>query len=189
MKVMCEYEFFIKILSKKYQPSNQKLLEEPEKQKVNIDNNGIGLNQHTLYKFDVKGQIDPLPFFDGSDNAPKGLRCFCDYVLVADFQGTLQIILIELKTGDSTHAKVQFEAAELFVNYLLKTADRIKAASIDFDFSNNTIIKKVVIKKGISPKSTTKPKINSQDLQVIGNNHYTYRTGRFDIAHICRFNR
>ncbi len=187
MKVMDAYKFFTKILSDRYKPSDQKHLKELEKHVVDIYNNGIDLNEYALYKFDVNGQNDPFPFFDGSDNAPKNLRCFCDYVLVAYFQGAIHIILIELKTGDASHAKVQFEAAELFVNFLLNTADRIKRESLDFDFFNHTIIKKVVIKKGPTQKPLTKPSRTIQDLRHIGSNHYIYKTNRFDITHICRF--
>ncbi|MCC8119779.1 MAG: hypothetical protein LIP09_13680 [Bacteroidales bacterium] len=184
---MDAYKFFTKILSDRYKPSNQRLLEEPAKQRVWIDYNGIDLRQYALYKFDVNGDDNPFPFFESSDNAHKNLRCFCDYVLVADFQGAIHIILIELKTGDASHAKVQFEAAELFVNFLLRTADRIKRESLDFDFSNHTIIKKVVIKKGPTQKPLTKPSRTIQDLRHIGPNHYIYKTNSFDIAHICRF--
>lgn len=179
------YSLISRMLSDKFLVKDNRM-EEKGTQTVTICNkNGQRVHDYSLYRFD-SSKSDFLPFFNNSRQAPSRLRSFCDYILSVEFRGKHFLLLIELKSGKSTEAQYQLEAAECFVNYIITSAKRIKdfndEALSDFD---SVIVKKITVKKGIV-RPTTKP--NQQtDIQLVDNDRIIYRTDKFDLERICRF--
>lgn len=182
---MDEYKFFKDILSVEFCVKNQKALVEDGVQHISISSDGKGFEEYSLYRFDLK-ENEFLPFFNKTHNAPKNLRAFCDYILLAIVCGKLYILLIELKSGGAEHVSHQLDAGEDFIRYITARIERIKKANNRADAFDvkNINIRKVVV-KNLSLRPATKGKINNLDFQ---NGHYIYKTKSFDIVHICRCN-
>ena len=75
----------------------------------------------TLYRFDPNKE-EIFPFFEKG----IGLRSICDYVLLADYDDDLYVLLIELKLGKLNNAKEQLNATENLISYIITSALRIK---------------------------------------------------------------
>lgn len=100
-----------------------------------------------------------LPFFNSTHDCPRHLRKFCDYVMLAHDGKKLNIVLLELKRSKKDpDEKQQLLASELFIRYIVDSAERIKLANNYKDFDHEHItIRKVCIKKYPGLKMTKRP--------------------------------
>ena len=172
---MNEYELYTRILAPRLIRNNQKELVESERDhKVTIIDKGI---VYTLYRYDMNEEKERfLPFFNNTNEdkgkAVKyptlvGLRKFCDYILLAERKDKLFVVLIEMKSGDAEGAEVQLEATACFMEYVKKTAERIKDKNGYRNFSSaNIVIKKAILKPGRTRPGTNKAKSFPVDFRV-----------------------
>ncbi len=106
---------------------------------LKIDSKGI--DRYCLYKFDPE-ILDLFPFFENKE----GLKKICDYVMFVFHNDKTFVFVIELKSGGNQVSR-QLEATELFMNFILKSAQRIgikigKPIIKKIRISNNTILKR-----------------------------------------------
>lgn len=168
---MTDFEYLNLILNRKYLCRGSEALimiedqgNEYKPHKVKI-NTGTSVSQVALYRFDEKEKGDFMPFFNSShhtpkqsDDAPKSLRAFCDYIVLAEKNNTLYIVLIEMKRGAPTGAEQQLAAGYEFMNYVLRSAIRIKQINNVSDFSiENVMFRRVLLRLAISSKLKTRP--------------------------------
>jgi len=180
---MGEYDFLNKMLSDKYLRSNQSVLIEEGVQATRISQGRCV--PYMLYRFDTKGKDDILPFFNQTNNSPKNLKAFCDYIILAEYDKKPYAILIELKSGDAEHAQCQLNASQCFVDYLKLSAVRIKDANDCITFNGEAVNTVKVVVKPVKTRRTTRID-NPSNLK--GNGGYlTYTTTTFDISRVCRF--
>lgn len=158
---MSEYDQLCNILDKGFQASNQNLMIEAKgttykPQKVVIDGTGRVNLTWTLYRFDLE-EKEFLQFFNRTDEAPEGLRKFCDYVLLVEAGGKSYVLLVEMKRGSLGDAEKQLNASECFINFLYNSAERLQR---DFDGSefnrSSVVLRKIKLKECKSNKLTTK---------------------------------
>jgi hypothetical protein len=123
---------------------------------VKIDVCG-GMNV-AVYRFDIESKKDHLPFFrKGSENSPKSLTKFCDYIILVEKEFNLTIFLIEMKRGTTDGYKKQIQAAEYFMQYILSSAERVKDDNDMPNFNAQNIgFRKVLIRQTMSNKELTK---------------------------------
>lgn len=120
---------------------------------------------YALYRFDPD-EREIFPFFSNSEGKSGGLRKICDYILFAEEQEHLYIILIELKLGTASATK-QLIASECFVSFIENTARRL-----DYQLTPNVYKLKVRICEERSrrgSKGSTKPKDLKPDVNGILN--------------------
>lgn len=113
-----------------------------------------------LYRFSLDDE-EFLPFFkDSRIGGPKGLRKFCDYVMLINKNDNLTVALIEMKrSANDSGYKSQLEASKLFMDYVIANADRIKDLNDFEDFDSQSIIfRKIRVRKPATNKFTTKPR-------------------------------
>lgn len=155
---MYEYDLITRILSPRLQPENQKVLMEnthtTNHQASIINGRRI---RYTLYRYDQteQGQCF-LPFFNNTHDgdlgiapcpAPSDLLKFCDYILLAEKNEVLYVLLIELKSGHNGDASKQLDASAVFFEYIKKTASRISNANGYSSFNTQNIkIKQIILK-------------------------------------------
>lgn len=157
---MSEYEQLCSILSDEFLSENQDVMVETKgtthkAQRVEIDDLRRGFIR-TLYRFDTEKK-DFLCFFNNTDNAPEGLRKFCDYVLLVKNRERTVIMLIELKRGKIDGADEQLKASEVFIEFLHKTAERLHLDYGDSKFNRrNVVLRKIIIKEAKSNKDVIK---------------------------------
>ena len=182
---MSEYDQLCNILDKGFQASNQNLMIEAKgttykPQKVVIDGTGRTNLSWTLYRFDLDDK-EFLQFFNRTDEAPEGLRKFCDYVLLVEAGGKSYVLLIEMKRGSLGDAEKQLNASECFIKYLYSSAERLQKDYDSYMFNRKSItLRKIKLKKCKSNKRTTKggPSIDKSQEFI------TYESvGQFPIAH------
>lgn len=156
---MTEYDQLCSILSDEFLSASQDVMIESKAgihkpQRVNIDDGKRGYIRN-LYRFDLE-EKEFLHFFNKAENSPKGLRKFCDYILLVKHGDKTFVLLIELKRGDTSGADKQLKASEAFIEFLHKTAERLHRDFADFDFNRrNVILRKIIIKKVKSNKTRT----------------------------------
>ena len=141
---MKEYELYTSLLAPNLKPQNQFfLVESKNKHKAEIIANKI---THSLYRYDQEEQKDQfLPFFNHS-HILKDLLKFCDYILLAEKNDKLYVLLIEMKSGSNTDAPKQLEATD--------TADRISSAN-GYVFDRKKIAtRKIILKPPIAKLQT-----------------------------------
>lgn len=148
---MTEFDLYNRILAAKYKAKRQDRLEEkkcriPQTAKI-IDQ---AVDAYVVYRFDLDKE-NFLPFFnnnnEGAAKAPKKLKAFCDYIILAAIGNKLYVVLVEMKSGLGNGATGQLEATETFMKYIMKTALRIKDINGYGDFDeNNIIIRKLILK-------------------------------------------
>lgn len=167
---MFEIDFLSNILNNKFLvDENPLLMCEPEDglhdaQVVLIEDKLNKLTNLHLYNFsdeEHKGG-NLLPFFNQEyinlPHAPKGLNKFCDYVLLLACDGIPYIFLFELKRGTKEDAHKQLGASKTFMDFIIATANRIKAENNHDDFDSNKIrFRRIIIKEEVSNKHITKP--------------------------------
>lgn len=181
---MSEYDQLCSILDKEFRASNQSLMIEAKgttykPQKVVIDGTGRTNLTWTLYRFNTEDK-EFLQFFNRTDEAPEGLRKFCDYVLLAEASGKSYVLLIEMKRGSLGDAEKQLNASECFINYLYSSAERLQRDFDGYEFNRKRVIlRKIKLKKCKSNKLTTKGGLRVDKTQEF----ITYESvGQFPIA-------
>lgn len=148
--------------------------DEHDEQRVEIVNRVRSLTNMALYRFDEKyAGKDSLPFFNNSyeagTHAPADLRSFCDYILLAEKNDTLYVLLIELKRGDTHGFRKQIDASKCFMDYVIDSAERIKHENSFDDFDRNNIrFRRILIKKCVSEKQAT----HDSDIIIFDKNDY-----------------
>ncbi|MBO4371434.1 MAG: hypothetical protein J5826_00740 [Bacteroidales bacterium] len=157
---MKEFDQLNRILDKAFLSSSQDVMienkGEMQPQIVSIENGGRKNLSYTLYRFDLDSE-EFLNFFNRSDDAPEGLRKFCDYVLLVSICDKTYIMLIELKRGSIKDAAKQLNASKVFVEFLCSSAERLCADFDDFPFNRKNILwRKIKLKKLKSNKQFTK---------------------------------
>jgi hypothetical protein len=159
---MNEFDLLARVLSPVYLDKSQHVMKEENASRsfdIEITQRKI---RYSVYRFDAD-MNNFLPFFnndyrtqDPTKHAPKGLREFCDYVILAEYKDSLYIFLVELKSGCTEGASSQLDASEMFMNYICKSAERISLRNgVDFK-EGNIYIKKVIILNGIRPKTNVR---------------------------------
>ena len=141
---------------------------------------GPGIRGYELYEFGDKENCRHLPFFNNTNNhkdlpnAPSGLIAFCDYILLVEFKQLLHIVLIELKRGSTTHARLQLEASKVFMQYVLNSAERIK------DDNNMEMFDKgkTLFRKGIITQNEKEPLNSHLPKNFNKNDVLTYTTSK-----------
>lgn len=129
------------------------------KQEVTIAMRDKHITNIALYRYDIDTK-DHLPFFTkGSNNSPKSLTKFCDYVILVEKDSVLNILLVEMKRGVKGEYIKQLQASKLFMNYILSSAERIKADNDMDSFSAaNVKYRSVLLVLAKSKKMHTKKK-------------------------------
>jgi len=103
--------------------------------------------EYILYRFNPDEE-EIFPFF----NDATDLKKICDYILFAERGRSLYVLLIEMKLGMGSVHK-QLDASELFIKYILDSAERIGSKIEDYH------IRKVrICERKSKGKRTTKPK-------------------------------
>lgn len=114
---MSKIDLVKNILADKFIVSKDKLVEDNIMERNIVHHHDI--SDYELYRFDPDNE-DIFPFFKET----KDLKKICDYILLAEQGKNLFILLIEMKLGNKSPHK-QLNATELFVKYILKSAERI----------------------------------------------------------------
>lgn len=182
---MNEYAFLNKMHSIKYKEDDETVMKEKKFHSVKIRQNKRV--KYSLYRFDQEAKGDFLPFFDASNDAPKGMRSFCDYVILAEVSQKPYIILVEMKNSRAGHAHEQLEGSRCFVDYITDTAERIKVANGQDDFSKD----KINVLEVVLINVNTRPSVRSgkhMNILIDDKGAINYKTVLFDIAHICKYN-
>lgn len=180
---MSEYDQLCRILDARFLANPQERMIEKKgdalkPQIVKIDNSGKSGISWTLYKFELD-DIDFIPFFNRTHDAPEGLRKFCDYVLLVGRREKTYVMLIEMKRGDMGADK-QLNASETFIEYLYKSAERLHRDYDELEFNRgNVTLLKIKVKERKSKKLPTKglPPIDTRQ-EFISFDSY----GQFPIA-------
>jgi len=103
--------------------------------KVSISISG----QYLLYKFEKNGQIQ-IPYFKDT----KDVKKIADFVLFTIKEGTLFILIFELKNGNGNPYK-QLVATKILVEYFIETIKRISKVSLNkIEFRKIAITNKAV---------------------------------------------
>lgn len=164
---MSEYEIYTRILAPRLRPTPQSVLIEKTEKKDHIatiepDRKII----YTLYRYDQKEQKELFfPFFNNTHDGEhdkaelptlESLLQFCDYILLAEKNGTLYVLLIEMKSGSNGDAVVQLDASATFMDYVKNTALRIAKLNDYKNFDPDSIIvRKIVLKPAPNTRPTT----------------------------------
>lgn len=173
---MSDFEYIKWILDDSYlctSPNHLTMIEskgdDHRPQIVSIQNSIRAISNIALYRFDAEEKGDFLPFFNDKNGSPERLNAFCDYIALLEHNGSLIIFLLELKRGGKTGMEDQILASYEFMQYVLKSAERIKIINKMPDFSvDNVEFRRILIRKKASNKHITKPKdIKIMDKQSI----------------------
>ena len=155
---MSEYDLYTSILAPRFLCENQTLLSEKTekgKHEARIITQRI---DYSIYRYDQTEHGDLfLPFFNNTHDgergkaavpAPSDLLKFCDYIILAEQNNALYVLLIEMKSGSTGDANRQLDASYLFMEYIKSTAQRISKAN-GYERFNVTNIKtrKIVLKQ------------------------------------------
>ena len=166
LDIMSEYDLYTRILAPKLKPKNQKVLTEQTGRKMQkADISSDGKICYTVYRYDQGEQREQFfPFFNNTHDgdmgkaetpSPEGLLRFCDYILLAERNNRLYVLLIELKSGANGDAIKQLDATATFMDYVKNTAIRIAEENGYQNFNvENVKVRKIVLKP-INTKSTT----------------------------------
>ncbi len=160
---MREYEFIDRILNSHFQLQDDEsgvLVEakqcphhKPQRIKI-LKTRPI--SSLSVYRFDPDDE-DFLPFF----GRITGLKRFCDYVMLAEASERLIVILIEMKRSKNDNKyKSQLDAAKLFMEYVIASAERVKNENgySDFDGSSIQLRRVKILADPTFNKLTTKPR-------------------------------
>lgn len=173
---MNEFNFLKDILHPKYLADDQTLMVEDK----DCDHHAAHtvkivktkpITDMSLYRFSLDDE-DFLPFFTDSRNkvipGPKGLKKFCDYIILVEKDDKLIIVLVEMKRSKKDpDYKNQLDASQLFMEYVIKSAVRIMNMNGNDDFDErNIVFRKVKIRKPKSNKFITKPRQKAIDSRL-----------------------
>ena len=136
-----------------------------KEQRVRIVCSSSSVSKMSLYGFNAleKGTAELFPFFNqrtvGSGKAPHGLTSFCDYILLVQHVKGLFVFFLEMKRGRHDDADKQIEASSVFFDYIVQSAERVKAENGFQDFDPQQVrYRKIVINNASSNKRITKDK-------------------------------
>lgn len=185
---MNEFELLVRVLSQKYlAPSQSVMTEASASQASDVKIKPGKVRQYTVYRFDAELE-DFLPFFsnehgtpDPAKHAPKGLREFCDYMILAAHEQSLHIFLVELKSGSTKGASSQLQASELFTRYICDSASRISQRNGMTFNGGNIHIRKVIIRNGARPTTNVRNCQPDWDQPV-----WTLPWSQFPLTQLCR---
>ena len=145
-----------------------------KEQKVTIVNSSAHISKMNLYCFNTSetNAEKILPFFNRSKDepkAPRGLLCFCDYILLVQHNKGLFVFFLEMKRGMRRDASKQIDASSVFFDYVLQSAERIKGENGYQDFDSKQVrYRKIVINEVYSNKKITKDKdIEGADMDSV----------------------
>lgn len=125
---------------------------------VKIKSGDRNITKIVLYRFDRDTMGDHIPFFNRTQEAPNGLKAFCDYVILVEKSTRLIVVLVEMKRGTNAKSENQLDAAFLFMDYVLNSAERIKEKNGMPEFTRNDVeIRRIRVKRPASNKLVTKP--------------------------------
>lgn len=192
---MTDFDFIKLILNKRYLCKGDEAMVMKEDQGTEYKphtvriNAGATISQIALYRFDEADKGDFFPFFNSShhkpkhkDDAPKGLRSFCDYILLAEKRGVAYVVLVEMKRGTTDGAEQQLEAGYEFMSFVMKSAERIKRLNNVPDFNlDNIVYRRVLLKLPVSPKLRTRPgdiRIEDRDGIIVYTDYATFNLNR-----------
>lgn len=125
------------------------------------------VKEMAVFRFSLDDE-DFLPFFKDSrtpECGPRFLKKFCDYVMLAHDEHELHILLLELKRSKKDPEIVQqLKASELFMRYVVDTAERIGHDNGCDGFNvRNVTFQKVCIKNDpAGHKLTVRPSVKFQ---------------------------
>ena len=185
---MIEYDLFIQMLSESFLSPNQQKMEEPKQEGKHtckiIDK---GVDNYKAYRYDLE-EHNFLPFFRKNtavNKSPKGLLKFCDYILLATVNQKIYVILVEMKSGDTTGANQQLAASKTFIDYVIASAERIKTMSGYNNFNaKNIIFRKVLLKP--APKTRPLTNIGKKNSQINwGADLIVLKSQVVPLLHVC----
>lgn len=194
---MIEYDLLTRMLSLDFLAPDQHIMEEPKQAGLHtcaiVDK---GVDHYKAYRYDLD-ESDFLPFFNKEHNdeergivvenpTPTGLLKFCDYILLAEVNEKLYIVLVEMKSGTNARANQQLAASNTFIDYVKASAERIKAlcGSEDFD-SRNIVLRKVLLKP--SPKIRPATNIGRRNSQIDwGADPIVLNSQLFPLLKVCK---
>ena len=134
---------------------------------MSLQINSNGCDKYLVYRFDPNND-NLFPFFP-THNAPRYLRCICDYFLFVEIGSRVYSILLELKQS-SDSAEKQLEASSQLMQYFIRTARRL-----NINVETTSIIKVRIV----GGKPTTRPQLPSYEQS---SNYISYRW--FGVFHI-----
>lgn len=161
------YSTITSVINAKFKVENLDVLEEPKVMTIRVKGCPKDASL-TLYRFDPDKE-EIFPFFEKG----IGLRSICDYVLLADYDDDLYVLLIELKLG-KLNAKEQLNATENLISYIIASALRIKRV-ID---QNKIHIRKIRISER---RNQYTRKTGIHDIEYDENSYVDYP---WDVLHI-----
>ena len=165
---MSKLKLINNILHSDFVAPNLKLEEPAASMSIDVDKRGCNA---VLYKFDkllgrdYKGGL--FPFFAKN----KGVCKSCDYIIFAEQNSKITVLVVELKKG-SQQTFPQLKAAECFVKYIIDTLNRINGMNLEVE------IKKVSIHEIRLKKRSTKPK----EIVFDQMNHCIFQNNKFYIS-------
>ncbi len=165
---MIKISEFDDILESHFKEAATSFEEPSQNMKIEIETGGCAA---VVYSFDkslgakFKGGL--FPFFAKK----KGVCSVCDYIVFAIIGGELYALVVELKKG-SGNTRIQLNAAECFVNYIIATLNRIKKQNLTCK------IRKISIKNPKIRKKRTKMSIPKYDKD----NHFFLESSKFYIS-------
>lgn len=122
--IMTKLEIIKKVIHEDFL-YNQAFLEEKQPTfRMKIKLSSSNAEEYLVYRFNPESKV-LFPFFSIESN----LRKICDYIVLFEKKGKLFIIISELKRGctksGNLNANRQLKASELFLQYIIKSANRI----------------------------------------------------------------
>lgn len=144
---------------------------ENKEQRVVVKSASNSISSMKLYRFNnlEEGGKVLFPYFNQrtvEPEAPHGLNSFCDYILLVQHVNGLFVFFLEMKRGRHDDADKQIEASSVFFDYIMQSAERIKAENGFQDFDPQQVkYRKVVINNASSNKRITKDK-DLEDLDL-----------------------
>lgn len=147
---------------------------ENKEQRVVVKSASNSISSMKLYRFnniEEDGKV-LFPYFNQrtvEPVAPHGLNSFCDYILLVQHVNGLFVFFLEMKRGRHDDADKQIEASTVFFDYIMQSAERIKAENGFQDFDPQQVsYRKIVINNASSNKRITKDKdIEDLDLNSV----------------------
>jgi hypothetical protein len=139
---------------------NKLYFEEPDIMKININNDGCQTLTFQLDKqLDKKYKGGLYPFFNSQN---KNVCKACDYILFAEYKGSIFAIVIELKKGNSSTSE-QLKAGMSFVDFVISTVNRVHKKKY-------SVTKRKVSIKEVKRKRKTKNK----DISYNSDSHHIF---------------
>ncbi len=155
------------IISDDFKFSGSLLEEKQENMKIDLDKSGC---TSFIFKFDkqlgkeYKGGI--YPFFNSK---MKGLCKVCDYMIFAEVNKKIFVLIIELKVGQQGTFP-QLNAGECFVEFLKLTIKRVCGNDLNLN------VRKISIREFQRKKKT-----KVRDIEYDSDNHHFFEQNKFRI--------